>query len=136
MDRLGAGAGKRGSAGLMGSQFVAQSQDPAHERLSRPIADTFRGSALIMKARQSIFLISSEPLGKPKATPLDSPENVIEADPGFVELDCLVSDLILVPVSHRLCLLPSRLGRSLSDVQITYRCAYGNPLLILSISTT
>jgi hypothetical protein len=125
MDRLGADTGKSGSAGFVGSQFVAKSQDLADERLSRPIADMFRGTALITKSRQPMFPISSEPLGKPEATPLDSPENVTKADSGFVKLNGLVSDLMLVPVAHRLCLLPNGLGRSLSDDQITYRCPYG-----------
>jgi hypothetical protein len=125
VDRLGADAGKSRPAGLMGSQFVAQSQDLADELLACPIADMFRGTALITKPRLPMFSISSEPLGKPEAAPSDPPQNVIEADSGFVKLNSPVSDLILVPVAHRLCLLPNRLGRSLSDDQITYRCPYG-----------
>ena len=125
MDRLGADAGKSGPAGLMGSQFITQSQDLADERLASSIPDMFRRTALIIQSRRPMFSISSQPLGKPEATPLDPPKNAIEADSGFVELNGFGSDLILVPVAHRLCLLPSGLGRSLSDDQITYRCPYG-----------
>ena len=49
VDRLGANAGKSSPAGFMGSQFVAESQDPAHKRRSRPIGDMFRHSALLPK---------------------------------------------------------------------------------------
>jgi hypothetical protein len=72
-----------------------------------------------------MFSIPSQPLGKPEATPLGPAENVIEADPGLVELNGFGSNLILVPVAHRFYLLPSGLGRSLSDEQTTYRCPYG-----------
>jgi hypothetical protein len=125
MDRFGADAGESRPPGLVGSQFVAQSQDLAHKRPARPIADMFRGTALITQSRCPMVSISSQPLGKPEATPLDPPKNVIEADSGFVELNGFGSELILVPVVHRLCLLPSGLERSLSDDQITYRCPYG-----------
>jgi hypothetical protein len=125
MDRLGSDTGKSGSAGFVGSQFVAKSQDLADERFSRPSGDMFRGTALITKSRQPVFPISSKPLGKPEATPLDSPEDITKADSGFVKLNGLESVLIFVPCAHRLPLLPNGLGRSLSDDQITYRCPYG-----------
>ena len=125
MDRLGADAGESRPAALMGHQLVAESQDFTDERLSGPIADMLRGTALITKSCKPMFSISSEPFCKPEATPVYRPENIIEADSGFVKLNGLVSDLIFVPVAHRLSLLPIRLGRSLSDDQITYRCPYG-----------
>ncbi len=125
MDRLGADAGKSRPPGLMGHEFVAESQDLTNERPTSSIPDMFRGTALITKARRPMLSISSQPLGKPEATPLDPPKNVIEANSGFVKLNGLGSGLILVPVVHRFCLLSSGLGRSLSDDQITYRCPYG-----------
>jgi len=125
MDRLGTDAGESRPSALMGRQRVAESQDLPDERLWRPIVDMFRGTALITKSCRPMFSISSKPLGKPEATPTDRPENIIEADSGFVKLNGLVSNLIIVPVVHRLRLLPNELGRSLSDDQITYRCPYG-----------
>jgi hypothetical protein len=125
MDGLGADAGESRTAGLMGNQFVTQSQNLAHQRPTRPIGDMFRGTTLITKPRCPMFSITSQPLGEPEATPLDPAENVIEADSGLVELNSLESELILVPVAHRLYLLPRGLGRSLSDDQTTYRCPYG-----------
>ena len=125
MDRLGADAGESRPAALMDRQLVAQSQDLTDERLASSIADMFRGPALIMKPCRPMFSISSEPLGKPEATPVHPSENIIEAGSGFMKLNGLVSDLILVPAAHRLSLLPNGLGRSLSDDQITYRCPYG-----------
>jgi hypothetical protein len=41
-----------------------------------------------------------------------------------VKLDGLAPDLIFA-VAHRLRLLPSGMGGSLSDDQFTYRCPYG-----------
>jgi hypothetical protein len=125
MDRLGADAGESRPAVLMGRQFVAESQDLTDERLSGPIPDMLRGTTLITKSARPVFSISSEPFGKPEATPAHRPENSTEADSGFVKLNGLVSDLIIVPAAHRLRLLPNGLGRSLSDDQITYRCPYG-----------
>ena len=125
MDRLGADAGESRPAALMGHQLVAESQDLADERFRRPITDTLRNAALVAKPRQPMFSVSPEPFGKPETTPAYPPENIVEADPGFVELNGLVSDLVFIPAAHRLRLLPNGLGRSLSDDQITYRCPYG-----------
>jgi hypothetical protein len=125
MDRLGADAGESRPAALVGRQLVAESQDLADERFRRPITDTLRNPASIPKARQSMFSISPEPFGKPEATPAYPPENIVEAESGFVKLNGLASELIFIPAVHRLRLLPSGLGRSLSDDQITYRCPYG-----------
>jgi hypothetical protein len=125
MDRFGADAGESRPAALMGRQLVAERQDLKDERLSGSIADMLRGTTSITKPGKPMFSISSEPFGKPEATPAYRPENIIEADSGFVKLNGLVSDLIIVPAAHRLRLLPNGLGRSLSDDQITYRCPYG-----------
>ena len=125
MDRLGADAGESRPAALMGRQLVAESQDLTDERFSGPIADMLRGTTLITKSCKPMFSKSSEPFCKPEATPVYRPENIIEADSGFVKLNGLVSDLIIILTAHRLSLLPNRLGRSLSDDQITYRCPYG-----------
>jgi hypothetical protein len=56
-----------------------------------------------------MFSISSKPFAKPEVTPTDHPENIIEADSGFAKLNGLVSDLIIVPVVHRLRFLPNEL---------------------------
>jgi len=125
MDRLGADAGESRPSALMDRQLVAKRQDLTDERLSSPIADMLRGTTLITKSGKPMFSISSEPFGKPEATPTYRPKNIIEADSSFVKLNGLVSDLIIVPAAHRLRLLPNGLGRSLSDDQITYRCPYG-----------
>jgi hypothetical protein len=125
MDRLGADAGESRPPGLVDRQLVAESQNLPDERPASPIPDMFRGTTLIMKSGKPMFSISSEPFGKPEATPAHRPENIIEADSGFVKLNGLVSDFIIVPAAHRLRLLPNGLGRSLSDDQITYRCPYG-----------
>jgi len=124
MDRLCADPRERSSAGLMGRQFVPDGQDPSGQRLRCLVPNMFRGPALIPKALHPILSIAAKPFGKPVAAPIDPPEDFAVANPAFVKLDGLAPDLIFA-VAHRLRLLPSDMGGSLSDDQFTYRCPYG-----------
>lgn len=124
MDRLGADPRERGPAGLVGRQFVPDGQDPSDQRRWCPVPNMSRGPALVSKTRNPIFSIAAKPFCKPVAAPTDPPEDFAVADPTFVKLDGLAPDLIFA-VAHRLWLLPSDMGGSLSDDQTTYRCPYG-----------
>lgn len=125
MDRLGADAGESRSAGLMGFQFVAESQDLADERLSSSIPDMFRSSALVPKTVEAKGLVSVNPLRQPPSTSTDCLQRPAESTCLLIDSNRFETDLIFPAFFHRHRLLPNDLGRSLGDIQNSSRCPYG-----------
>jgi hypothetical protein len=125
MDRLGADAGESRSAGLMGRQFVAESQDLADERLSSSIPDMSRSSALVPKTVEAKGLISANPLRQPPSASTDCLQRPAESTCLLIDSNRFETDLIFPAFFHRHRLLPNDLGRSLGDIQNSSRCPYG-----------
>lgn len=117
MDRLGTDAGKRGPAGLVGRQLVAQGQDLADDRLGRSVSDVLGDATLITKAVHAEGLIAASPLGEPEASPLDLAKSLFKADSVSKKPDRPGPSLIFVLALHRLSLLPIGMRRSLGDVK-------------------
>jgi hypothetical protein len=117
VDGLGADAGERGPAALVGRQLVAQSQDRADKPLSRFVPDMFGGPASVLKPGHAESFIAASPLGEPEAPPLDLAKHLSKTNSVFKKLNCPGSPFIFAFVLHRPILLPFEMGKSLGDVK-------------------
>ena len=125
MDRLGADSGESRPTALMGRQRVAESQDLADERLSRPIPDMLRGTALVPKTVEAKGLVSANPLRQPPSTSTDCLQRPTESSCLLIDSNRFETNRIFPAFFHRHRLLPNDLGRSLGDIQNSSRCPYG-----------
>jgi len=128
MDRFGADAGESGATGLVGRQFVAQDQDFPDQGLPRLMRNMSRYPTSVAKPIKSEFSMAIEPFGEPIATPMDGAEDFVKPHPVIVIFNGLLPNLIFALDAHRKDLLPHRMGKSLNDEQIAYRCPYGYSL--------
>jgi len=117
MDCLGADAGKRRPAALVGRQLVADGQDLADKRLSSLVPDTFGGSASVPKPRHTEGFVSVSPLGKPEAAALDFAENFLKTNSFVKKPNRPGPPFIFAIALHRPTLLPLGMGRSLGDAK-------------------
>ena len=128
MDRFGADAGKSGATGLVGRQFVAQDQDFPDQGLPRLMRDMSRRPTLVAKPIKPEFSMAMEPFGEPKAAPMDGAEDFVKPNPIIVIFNGFLPSLIFALDAHRKDLLPTGMGKSISNEQIAYRCPYGYSL--------
>ncbi len=122
MNRLGANAGEGQPSALMGRQFIAQSQDLAHERLQSSILDMFRNPTLVPKTVEAEGFISANLLRQPPSISVDCLQRPAESTRLLMHSNRFKTDLIFLAFFHRRQLLPNDIGRNLSDIQNSFRC--------------
>jgi len=134
MDRLGPDAGESRTAGLVGRQFVTESQDFADKRPSSSVPDMLRGATLVSKSLLAELPEPAQPLGEPEVASLHPTQDLVETDPVVIKPNRLDPKVMFVGILHRFRLLPKLMGRSLCDKQNTYRCLYGYQLAMMRSS--
>jgi len=117
MDRLGPDAGESRTAGLVGRQLVAKSQDFADKRPSSPVPDMLRGPTSVPKPIQAEGFITTDPLGQPEASSLDFVENLLETDSFTEKPNRPAPPFIFEVALHRPALLPFGMVKSLGDAK-------------------
>jgi len=117
MNRLGPDAGESRPSGLVGHQFVSESQDLANRRPGSPVADMFGGSTSVPESFQTQGFIPTDPLGQPEAPSLEFAEDFFKPNASAEKIDRPAAPFILEVVLHRPALLPFGMGRSLGDAK-------------------
>ena len=125
MDRFRAHPRESRPAGLVGLEFVAEGKDLADEPFARPVSDMERRSASIQESVLSADSIAADPLRQPSAASTGRFHGLFETSGFFIIPNSSETDLIFALLLHRRGLLPSDLGRSLSEMPKSSRCPYG-----------
>jgi len=125
MDRLGPDAGESRTAGLVGRQLVAKSQDLADKRLSSSVPDMLRDATPVAKSLLAELPETAQPFSEPEVASLHPTQDLVETDPVVIKPNRLDPKVMFVGILHRFRLLPKLMGRSLCDKENTYRCPYG-----------
>lgn len=117
MNRLGADAGESRPSGLVGHQFVAESQNLANHRPWSPVPNMFGGSTPGPESFQTQGFITMDPLGQPEAPSLEFAEDFFKPNASVEKIDRPAAPFILEVALHRPALLPFGMGRSLGDAK-------------------
>lgn len=111
-----------GSASFMRLQFLPDRKNSLNHVLRSASLDILWSTAFVLESFKAMFLISSEPFGKPAPGSLNSLQCFIKAYTLTVKLNRFMAYIIFILFLHRLFLPPKCFGRSLSDVKISSRC--------------